>query len=1039
MPTFTVTARGQEYDVDASSEEVAAQAVMKMLQSQQSAAAPVEQTGMLQQPIEFKPAENVSATLNELPPKEVAAELLKIKSPQGGAPTESNVQALAGTLEKAGSLRDVLHQEVASGGLSPAATLDPQQYPVLAPIWEQYKQEMDPSMAGAAARGAVSQIGPTVGQLALGSAGSVAGPVGAIGLGIAGGLAGGEIQRAVESSFRSPQEQAAAKAQAAFDEARARGSRAIGEALPLLATLKPAMGTIQKAFAGEVKSIGEIALGGAIGTAIPIATGGGWERGIVGGVTGGALQPRQTTGTLIQRPLRTEAKAQQVARNIVQDYATKAGGNLEAIATQLEGAPAGVLTSGGVKPLAPELTGNEGLISLGNALSNMDASLRQLRAESRAALSQNIGAALRERGVPFEQAEQFFAQQTKTLIDDAQRVAEGLVQTGDRAGAQIIADSISKAQTAQAGAQAAVGTAESILERTRQALEGARAKLSARGGVKDQASAAAKTALNKERELEKKQVNKLYDDVKVAGLKSKAQNTYAAALEAKGPKWVGLWGDLPDPIQRIITTLKPSKKGATPEVTVQDLITGIRTLNGKIRASTDPTEQNILTMVKDGMHADLEALGKVHSDLAVANAAYASYASRYKDGAAKGVFNKFGGTEDSRTIDAFLKGPIESVRQLKDALKGDKAGTQAVQDWIVNDLASHVGESATPEKINGWLSKRNVEGWLKEFPEALPTINAYLQDVSKATEAIDVASTAVGASKQRLQAVKSEGSAARSIARQEDTVVRAAANRAAALQVKQAQEAVANSAVSKVIGKDPVNAITSVMESGNPARTAMELRDLAATDPTGRATQGLKNAALQYMNEQRVRFGEVVSTLENPTATATLDQLATSYAGLNKMLTAGTQERQVLEAILGKKSPELNKMDIYRGQLEVMERFRRAAGGQSVTSLNTALKDEFNDKMANNLLGFLGKVAYKTLPEGMRHGATGATTRALGGLLSKISWSGDPADRARAIMIDGMKDKDLMAKLLRPITKENLPEAKMLIKMYYNPQTQESK
>lgn len=52
MPTFTVTARGQEYDVDASSEAVAAQAVAKMLQSTQPAAAPVEQAGMLQQPIE---------------------------------------------------------------------------------------------------------------------------------------------------------------------------------------------------------------------------------------------------------------------------------------------------------------------------------------------------------------------------------------------------------------------------------------------------------------------------------------------------------------------------------------------------------------------------------------------------------------------------------------------------------------------------------------------------------------------------------------------------------------------------------------------------------------------------------------------------------------------------------------------------------------------------------------------------------------------------------------------------------------------------
>lgn len=984
----------------------------------------------LDQPIEFqaRAPEEVKASLNGLPEPELAAELLKIKSPQGGQPTESNVQAMSGALERTGSIRDVLNKEIASGALSPTATLDPQQYPVLAPIWEQYKQEMEPSMLGAAARGAVSQVGPTAGGLVGGAAGSMLGGVGAIGGGIAGSVAGGALQQEIMSEFQTPQEQQASQAQAAFDEARARGSRAIGEALPLIATLKPAMGTIQKAFAGEVKSIAEIALGGAIGTAIPIATGGGWERGIVGGVTGGALQPRRMTGELMQRPLRTEAKAREIAGNVVQQYATEAGGVPEMLARRIESAPSG-LTAGGITPFTTEISGNEGLISLGNALANMNSSLRQVRAQSRAAVSKNIGDVLREQGASFEQAEQFFAQQNQTLLNDAQKAADAFIQAGDQQAAKIISDSLAKSQAARTGAEAVVSTAEGMLERTQQALEGARAKLSARGGVKNQASVTAKTVLNEERDIEKAAVNKLYDDVKVAGLKSTAQNTYQAALEAKGAKGAGLWGDLPDPIQRIITTLEPPKKGAKPEVSVQDLMAGIRTLNGKIRSSVDPNEQRILTMVKDGMDADIQALGKAHSDLAVANAAYSSYASRYKDRAAKGVFNKFGGTEDSKTIDAFLGGSIESVRQLKDAIKGRPEGTQAVQDWIVNDLASSVGESATPAKINAWLSKRNVEGWLKEFPEAIPTINAYLQDVSKATEAVSATGAAVRTAKQQLQGVKVEP-----IARQDATIVREAAKRAASAQVKQAQETAASSATAKVIGKEPVTAITSVMESGNPAKAAKELSDLAATDKTGKATEGLKNAVRKYMDEQRVRFGEVVSTLEDPTATVTMDQLATSYAGLNKMLTAGTQERQVLEQILGKKSPELNMMDVYRGQIETMERFRRAAAGQSVTSLNTALKDELNDKMANNLLGFLGKFAYGTMPEGMRYGATGTAMRALGELTSKLSWSGDPSGRSRAIMVEAMTDKKLMAQLLRPLDKNNLPEAKAFVKTYLVPQ-----
>lgn len=984
----------------------------------------------LDQPIEFqsRAPEEVKASLNGLPEPELAAELLKIKSPQGGQPTESNVQAMSGALERTGSIRDVLNKEIASGAISPTATLDPQQYPVLAPIWEQYKQEMEPSMLGAAARGALSQVGPTAGGLVGGAAGSMLGGIGAIGGGIAGSVAGGALQQEIMSEFQTPQEQQASQAQAAFDEARARGSRAIGEALPMAATLKPALGTIQRAFAGDTSAIAQVAIGSALGAGIPAAFGGGAERAVVGAVTGGALQPRKMTGAMMQRPLRTEAKAREIAGNVVQQYATEAGGVPEMLARRIESAP-GNLTAGGVTPFTTEISGNEGLISLGNALANMNSSLRQVRAQSRAAVSKNIGDVLREQGASFEQAEQFFAQQNQTLLNDAQKAADAFIQAGDQQAAKIISDSLAKSQAARTGAEAVVSTAEGMLERTQQALEGARAKLSARGGVKNQASVTAKTVLNEERDIEKAAVNKLYDDVKVAGLKSTAQNTYQAALEAKGAKGAGLWGDLPDPIQRIITTLEPPKKGAKPEVSVQDLMAGIRTLNGKIRSSVDPNEQRILTMVKDGMDADIQALGKAHSDLAVANAAYSSYASRYKDRAAKGVFNKFGGTEDSKTIDAFLGGSVESVRQLKDAIKGRSEGTQAVQDWIVNDLASSVGETATPAKINAWLSKRNVEGWLKEFPEAIPTINAYLQDVSKATEAVSATGAAVRTAKQQLQGVRVEP-----IARQDAAIVRDASKRAASAQVKQAQETAASSATAKAIGKEPVTAITSVMESGNPAKAAKELSDLAATDKTGKATEGLKNAVRKYMDEQRVRFGEVVSTLEDPTATVTMDQLATSYAGLNKMLTAGTQERQVLEQILGKKSPELNMMDVYRGQIETMERFRRAAAGQSVTSLNTALKDELNDKMANNLLGFLGKFAYGTMPEGMRYGATGTAMRALGEFTSKLSWSGDPSGRSRAIMTEAMTDKKLMAQLLRPLDKNNLPEAKAFVKTYLVPQ-----
>jgi hypothetical protein len=130
---------------NAADAKVLADAIRQMRSQQPTAQMPVEQPGALERPIEFagRPPEQVGATLGDLvPPPELAADLLRAKSPEGGAPTESNVQAIYGQLEQAGSIRDVLNKEVASGGLNPTATLDPQKYPVLAPIWEQYKKEI---------------------------------------------------------------------------------------------------------------------------------------------------------------------------------------------------------------------------------------------------------------------------------------------------------------------------------------------------------------------------------------------------------------------------------------------------------------------------------------------------------------------------------------------------------------------------------------------------------------------------------------------------------------------------------------------------------------------------------------------------------------------------------------------------------------------------------------------------------------------------------------------------------------------------------
>jgi hypothetical protein len=1021
-------------------------AELSRMQSQQAqpaaAESPVERPDLLVTPIEYqgRPPEQVGATLNDLvPPPELAADLLKVKSPQGGAPTESNVEAIYGQIERTGSIRDVLNKEVASGGLNPTATLDPQKYPVLAPIWEQYKKEMEPSMIGAATRGAISQAGPTVGGLAGGAAGSLMGGMALPGS-IGGSVLGGMAQQEIVSEFQTPQEQQAAQSQAAFDRAKAQWSRAAGEVAPQLLSQKAAFNTIGRALAGETKAIADVALGSIIGGGLAKLSGGTTADVTLGAIAGGALQPRQfIPGTKIpiasalQRDIRTEQAAQQGARRIVQEFATEAGGVPEQLATRIE-QQAPVLMSGGVTPLTTEISGNEGLISLGNALANINKSLLSVRQKSREAVSRNFGQAMQESGATFQEAKAFFQQQTQKLQDDAIAARDAFIRSGDRQAASLIESALGAEREAFQRASQNLATAEDVLDTMKQALETARIKIASRTGVRDSASSLAKEVWERERINEKKLVDAAYKPQNVSTLRSDAKNTLEAAREAAGPQGAGLFGDLPEKIKEILVKLEP-KKDVPTSVSVQDLRSGIAAINGKIGASTDANEIRLLKIAKEGFEKDIEALGDISSEIAAANQKYRAYKEKY--GGKTGDAVQFGKVEDSRTIDAYLSKPLETQYQFRAALKDDPEALQAVQDWIINDLATSVGEKPTPARFNKWLKDRNVEGWLKVFPEVRASVDAFAKDVTQATEAVTAAEGVRRTFTQQLRELSKDAS---QLAKDEAKDIKKAAAFQAKERFNKQQKEIADSAAFKVLKKSPVKAIRQMMDSGDPEEFAKELMQSAAKDPSGKATEGVKNAMYQYLSEETALFGKVASTAENPTATISKEDFERSFKLLNEMLVQGKDARKAITAIFGKGSKELGMLDLYRGQLDVMERFRRAAAGQSVTSLNTELAKRLAESEAKNMLGLFARVAYGITPPGLKQSGTGSAVRAAGALLDKfVSVSGDPSGRARAIMVEAMTDPELMAKLLRPLNKDTLPEAKTLIKLYLVPQGAETK
>ena len=193
MATFEVDVEGATYQVDAPDEATAWKwAVTTHRQSQPQAGAqmPVERPDMLQTPIEFagRPPQEVGATLdNTPPPKELAADILKAVSPQAESITQSEVDAIYGTIARNPSIRDYFNQQVAAGNINPSTQFDAERTPVLAGLWNQYKSEMQ-SPAGAFKQGFVEAIGPTVGGLV----GEIAGTIPPLG-GLIGAATGAKL------------------------------------------------------------------------------------------------------------------------------------------------------------------------------------------------------------------------------------------------------------------------------------------------------------------------------------------------------------------------------------------------------------------------------------------------------------------------------------------------------------------------------------------------------------------------------------------------------------------------------------------------------------------------------------------------------------------------------------------------------------------------------------------------------------------------------------------------------------------------------
>jgi hypothetical protein len=230
------------------------------------------------------------------------------------------------------------------------------------------------------------------------------------------------------------------------------------------------------------------------------------------------------------------------------------------------------------------------------------------------------------------------------------------------------------------------------------------------------------------------------------------------------------------------------------------------------------------------------------------------------------------------------------------------------------------------------------------------------------------------------------------------------------------------------IGSAPEIAIAQVINSNNPVIYMQELVARAAQDKTGAALEGVKNALKNYLNITIRNVGKVAST-ENLLKPITSADLPASLAKMNELMIENSNTRLAIETLLGKGSQELNALDLARKQIELVARRLRAAGGQSVTSLNQILEGNIDSTLQNNVLGILGRVASAASPADVRRMASEGTARRLIDALN-FALKGNVSKNAQAILVNAMFDQNVAAELLSPVNKESIQRSADWIKIY---------
>ena len=1099
MPIYTFEIEGKRVKVDAQSEQEASDFALQEYQRFSSQAPaigaqmPVERPDMLVTPLEFagKSPEEVGATLdNTPPPKELAADILKAVSPQAESITQSEVDAIYGTMSRNPSIRDYFNQQVAAGNINPTTQFDAERTPVLAGLWEQYKSEMK-SPAGAFKQGFVESIGPTVGGLvgevagtipplgilagaatgaalgykqaglpgAIGGAGllAVTGAtpgVGTVQTSLIGGYSGGLAQEAISPMTTEER----ARASFAEQDRASRYAKLTGEVAPAFVT--GAKLGAAKAIGGAVVGAGMEAVRQAQEGRLNISALA--ERAIQGAV---AAQARDLPDQLRSRALRTEAAAIK-QRNEMMGVST---GDVTAAIAALERAPE--ITTAGFQPMVGDITGDKGLMNLQRILTARDQRLQARDQQNIQAIASELGARLAQEGASTKeinrrvaaamreykagkrattrQMVETAASEASALMNSAAEAADALRTQGEQEAGAILTDALARSETIMQGAKTGLLDAEQAANRVQAELDNAyRAVSSYRDSIREQGKRAARNEITKEVLVEnfqgeKSKFDELYNDPRIGEAEAPVENMLGAAKAFKA-KTKEIGRQESRVVNAIISSYKKNKTDSLK--TLKERRSEIAGEIGEAIASGNRVRAAALGGVKDAIERDMAKAGEANDLLKEVNALYFQFARTYLDGPMGSVLRADNPIPNSQTIDQFF-GSKEDLLQLRSAISGSPTAVKAVTDSMVERMSSELGLNPSPEAIQNWLTKSRPgeatrSDWAGAFPEIAPLVESLTGPIEAATERVSGARLTVEQAQAALTEAKktARGIVDKGNVDAKDLLTRAQgqgeqALRDAKVQAKEIQETAAAQA------KELNKAATQKVKDSVAAR-------FLRTQPEEEIKSIMeKNDAPQLLNELML----LAKKDKSGATTEAVQNAFRLYIQQNSRLSRPTELGYTGRPVT------VNELAVSLADtidFLTVEKNRKALDavfGKNSPELNALkvaqqkiamMQARLQTTPGESVTSFV-KILEQKVDKQLEDTVLGNLERVISGLAPgkgklvtgvytslKNMWTGDTKDRVVQLLSDAMLDPEVAKLILKKVTPENLPKVNELIRSY---------